>query len=312
MIKVVVMSLMTSLLLLGGCDGLKAVSNVALQQLPKKEIRISDLFPEDRMAQKLAVAASEGDLEQVDELIAKGADPNAVGEHGITVIGWLLYRPNKTGLKRLFEHGADPNIVWKEWDKSRGWEWSFIHLATELSPKIGVEYLKVALDMGGDPNLSVNSFYNRPILEAIKPEYISTFVILYNAGAELDYDAHPTKTPLDSSKNVRNFELTLFLLEQGADFMRGEPYPWAKDFAIENKVEGPMSDIWSNFLYDILHQEKSIKDMWFWRCIDFLEKKGMNFAIPPEVEKFRPALLDTRPTAYEIEIERQRKLQGAN
>ncbi|MBI9081822.1 MAG: hypothetical protein JEY79_19035 [Pseudodesulfovibrio sp.] len=306
--KVVIMYLLTSLLFLGGCDGLKATTHVALQQLPKKEIRISDLFPDDRMAQKMAVAASEGDLEQVDELIAKGANPNAVGEHVITVIGWLLYRPNKAGLKRLFEHGADPNIVWKEWDKSSGWEWSFLHLATKLSPKIGIDYLKMALDMGGNPNLTVKNMYERPIAVAVKPAYLSAFAVLYNAGAKLEYNNIYT-SPLMRSCTVSNFELTFFLLEQGVDYMRGAPFDWAKDYAEENEITGPISKLWSTLLYGILHKE-STDDMWFWRCVDFLEKKGMDFAIPADIEKLRPAVLSTNPTSYELEIEKQKKQRG--
>ena len=76
-----------SLFLLTACEGIYAVTKVALQQLPQKEMHVDDLFPENRMAQKLASAASEGDLEKVDELIESGANPNAIGEHGITVVG---------------------------------------------------------------------------------------------------------------------------------------------------------------------------------------------------------------------------------
>jgi ankyrin repeat protein len=297
--------LLASLFLLNACEGMSAVTKVAMQQLPKKEIRISDLFPSDSMAQKLAVAASEGDLKKVDELIAHGANPNAVGKHGITVIGWLLYHPNKAGLKRLFEHGADPNAIWDKWDEQRRWEWSFIHLATELSSKIGIDYLQMALDVGGNPNLIVRNLYSRPISRAVDIKYFKSFCALYYAGAELDFDDYIFSIELlEYSKVSRNYELTFFLLEHGADYMNGDPFDWAKEFARENCISGPISNIWGYFLYDILHREKSIENMWFWRCIDFLEKKGMDFAVPADVEKLRPKILDAKPTAYELEIEK--------
>ena len=44
--------LLLSLFLLNACEGMSAVAKVALQQLPQKEVRISDLFPDDHMAQK--------------------------------------------------------------------------------------------------------------------------------------------------------------------------------------------------------------------------------------------------------------------
>jgi hypothetical protein len=180
-----------------------------------------------------------------------------------------------------------------------------MHLATELSPKIGVEYLQLALDMGGNPNLIVRNLYSRPISRAVDLKYLKSFCALYNAGAELDFDDYIFSIELlEYSKLSRNYELTFFLLEHGAGYMRGAPFDWAKEFAQENGISGPMSNIWGFFLYDILHREKSIEDMWFWRCIDFLEKKGMDFAIPADVEKLRPKILDTSPTAYELEIER--------
>ena len=252
----------------------------------------------------MAVAASEGDLEKVDELIACGANPNAVGEHGVTVIGWLLYRPNIAGLKRLFEHGADPNAIWDKWDIQRGWEWSFMHLATELSPNIGVEYLQLALDMGGDPNLMINNYYKFPILLTMEPEFKNAFEELYNSGAKLNYDIHYTQTPLMRSVTVDNFELCSFLLKHGADYMYGAPFDWAEKYAKEHGISSPKSALWSRLLHDILNHEPPIKTMWFWRCIDFLENKGMNFAIPADVAALRPKILDTRPTAYELEIER--------
>jgi len=302
--------LLMSLFLLTACEGIYAVTKVALQQLPKKEMHVDDLFPENRMAQKLASAASEGDLEKVDELIVSGANPNAIGEHGITVVGWLLYRPNRVGLQRLFEHGADPNAIWDKWDTKLNWEWSFIHLATELSPRIGVGYLQLALDMGGDPNLMVNHYYESPIMITMEKRYLPAFAVLYTAGAKLNYPVNEDSSPLMRSINVGNFELCLFLLEHGADYMQGVPYDWAMEYAKTNDISGPVSATWSSLLHVMLYNETALENMWFWRCIDYLEKKGMDFAIPAETELLRPTVLDTTPTAYELEIEKIKRSSG--
>lgn len=298
-----VLFLLACILLMSACDGLKAVTKVTLQQLPKREVRVSDLFPDDKKAQRLASAASEGQVDLVDKLIAEGANPNAVGEHGITVLGWLLYRPNITGLKRLLKHGADPNVIWTKWDESRGWEWSFIHLATELSPKIGVEHLKAALDMGGEPNLIVENYNNRPILLADEPNNREAFVALVNAGANVDYIDPNGESLLQDAETNRNYELVYFLLKEDINYMyESGRYEWIEEFAQEKGLDAPWPDIWCRLIHDFhIDINGPSSDMWYWRCVDFLEKKGMNFAIPAKYEKLRPLVLDTKPTFYELE-----------
>lgn len=93
--------------------------------------------------------ASEGfDYKTADQLLAKGADINAVGEDYDTAL-IMAFRQGisrKTSIRRarwLLEHGADPNIITPDGDHAMYWG---VHE--------GVEGIKLLLDHGGDPNLS--------------------------------------------------------------------------------------------------------------------------------------------------------------
>ncbi len=255
---------------------------------------IYEMFPNDRQLRSLALAASSGDIKKIDKLVASGVDVNAVGERGLPAAFWVLFNPNKEGFKRLMEHGANPNILLKTSFAGSEYYTSLIHKAAGLH--VDVEYLKMILEIGkGNPNLTLPDSGTRPIQEAVYPGKEEFFSLLYSAGAEVNYnDGYDTL--LDNAFSASNYELGFFLLKQGVGFIKNGK--WGDTAA-------------SDFMLMALQLKTgNLFNPWFWRCVEYYEKQGVVFDIPVDVEKIRPAVLDTRPTAYEIEIERQRKLQG--
>ncbi|MCJ2166324.1 MULTISPECIES: ankyrin repeat domain-containing protein [unclassified Pseudodesulfovibrio] len=263
------------------------------------DMSVSKLFPGDRQAQQLALAASEGDLEYIDKLLAQGADPNAAGRSGITVPCWVLYHPNKEGFRRLLEHGADPNIIW-EGRKGYSDELSLIHVAAWQSPIIGTDYLEMIFEIGrGNPNLVVQNYRTQPLLWATRPSQADAFAVLYCYGADIHFKDGGGYTFLYRA-SLENYELAYFLLQDGADYEEITKH----GIGIKNHI---MSEARENRVEAVSGNKNAPQYYWFWRCVDFLEKRGMEFDIPASVEKFRPATLPTTPTDYEIEIEKWKK-----
>lgn len=260
--------------------------------LPTPAYRMSpaEAYPDNPQAQALVKAAIKGDVKEIDRLVDGGADPNAEGAYGITVPGWVIFNPNKAGFRRLLERGADPNKIWRYRDRSQR---SLMHLAAERSPEVGVDYLRMCLEIGkGDPNLEPPDQRYRVIAEAVQPGREAAFALLYKAGAQIDYRVEPGfggYSLIQRAANSGNYKLTLFMLEHGVYYLhtgtRGV-----------KSIQDSMQIVLERAT---LPREPTLPDyIWFWRCVDWLERHGMKFDYTPAGNRkpaVKPAVLDTTP-----------------
>lgn len=260
---------------------------------PMLHMTVSDMFPGNPQAQALAKAAEKGDIAAMDKLVAAGADPNATGEYGVTVPAWVVLHPNKEGFRRLLELGANPNKIWYQDDSS--FDNSLMHFVTREAPNIGTEYVSMTLEIGGgDPNLPRGDLRLPPMKEALCPVCIPAFATLLKAGGDMYYIDWFGRTYAMSATTQNNFKLVLFLLENGMDYSQ-------KD----NRGDDLIRYMQTKFItFSEYKKPSKPKYMWFWRCIDFLEKCGATFDIPPDA--LRPAVLDTTPPDIFAEAQIQR------
>ena len=249
---------------------------------PLLYMTVSDMFPGNPQAQALAKAAEKGDIATMDKLVAAGANPNATGEYGVTVPAWVVLHPNKEGFRRLLELGADPNKIWRQQNPS--FDNSLMHFVTGEAPNIGIEYVSMTLEIGrGDPNLPRGDLSLPPMKEALCPVCIPTFATLLNAGGDMYYIDWFGRTYAMSATIQENYKLVLFLLDNGVDYSKKDNR--GSDLARYIQTKFKTSSEYK--------QPHSKKYMWFWRCIDFLERRGATFSIPQDA--IRPAVLDTTP-----------------
>lgn len=264
-------------------------------------IDVDELFPGNLQAQDLAKAAARGDIAKIDKLVAEGADVNTRGVRGVTLPAWVLFHPNKAGFRRLMELGADPNLLWDSGE-------SLLHWAVRMSDEIGTEYFTMAIDIGGgDPNLkSGGRFGEHPIERGLHTCKLKSFAELYSAGAEFDYWASEGTTIVSATAGLSHFRLVYFMLEQGVNYHQKNML----GFGLHSDLQFVL-DRNSHFATDPTNKQY----MWFWRCIDFLEKRGETFDIPPSI--VRPIKLDTTPvnifsgaTGQPYQATRSSNLQG--
>jgi len=252
--------------------------------LPTPVYRMSpaEMYPDNPQAQALVKAAIKGNVKEIDRLIDAGADPNAVGTQGITVPGWVLYHPDRDGFRRLLERGADPNKIWYNGETQR----SLMHLAADRSDRIGVEYLKMCLEIGkGDPNLLPPNKISTVLGRAVDPGKEEAFAMLCKAGAKI-----VPEDIIRSAAVSSNFRLVLYILENNMYNMGTHE---GADKVIKSTIRG--------HLYSgTLARDPSVAPqyMWFWRCVSWLEKHGLVFDYTPaewQPRAVRPAVLDTTP-----------------
>jgi len=100
----------------------------------------------------LHLAASEGDVELVKELLEQGLNVNARDMHGLTPLHVAALKGHTEVAKVLLEHGADVNA------REECFENTPLHLTLE---KGHLEVVKVLLEHGADINAE-NSFGETP------------------------------------------------------------------------------------------------------------------------------------------------------
>src|SRR3546814_6873293 len=61
----------------------------------------------DPVTAQLAQAAKSGDAARIRELVAGGANPNAQGDNGTTMLQWAMLQQSRTGFERSEEHTSE-------------------------------------------------------------------------------------------------------------------------------------------------------------------------------------------------------------
>ncbi|GAB6126264.1 hypothetical protein [Humidesulfovibrio idahonensis] len=279
--------------------GVGFVLHAALDPTPLAKLSADKTFAGNAQAQALAAAAEKGDVQAIDSLVDAGADVNAVGLHGLSICEWLLFHPNKDGFRRLLERGADPNrmTVWTgpqmlfmhEFTEQQS---SLVHWAVYRTPQLGPDYLRMVLEIGkGDPNLELPDRKARPIMKALGRDNGEAFCLLYNHGAELEFLTADGKTPIETAAWVRdeNYRLVYFMLTHGVSFSYAAAVP---DFG---GLQGAVQRTLDNG--NCARQPFDAGSMWFWRCVDFLERRGMVFEYPSRNRGpvLKPVALESTP-----------------
>lgn len=167
-------------------------------------------------------AVEQNDGAAVQKFIAAGGDANVQSMDGSTPLWVALTEKKRDSYEALLKYGADPNVIMS--DKRVVTHWA----ATEQDPW----WLRLALEHGADPNL-VNVGSGRPsegtpLHFAISKASLGDFKFLENIkllvehGADIDKPDHYDCYPLAQAASQNNFEIVLYLLEEGADYQLAE------------------------------------------------------------------------------------------
>jgi uncharacterized protein len=264
---------------------------------------IIDLYPQFRRPAKeyfddaktaeLAEAAENGDIERVNALVASGANPNARGLAGFTPLIYSMTGKTSKGFQRLLELGGDPNL--KTDRRLTNTEISAMRIAV-LWP---IEYLKLALAHGGNPNLieinnslvDASTTRTAPIFHASgDPERIQ---LLVKDGADVNIRDEKGWTPLMFAAYFGAYDGMYALLEAGADFRAKDD----KSFLVSCYIHINNPDV---------NKEARKK------CMEFMEKRGVDFKKVREqykIEEF-PKELTAAEAAKAAEAKKERYIRA--
>lgn len=161
----------------------------------------------DPTALALATAVTAGDHDRIVELVAAGADPDAVGTDYITMAQWAIESGSPDGLEALLEAGALRDRL------GRAGRAPLHDAARRSDPR----YARVLLAAGADPNAAVAYSGTTALREACLADRESTFETLVAGGADLDAKDRAGDRALHICARADRGALVLRLLELGAD-----------------------------------------------------------------------------------------------
>ncbi|MGH7647240.1 MAG: ankyrin repeat domain-containing protein [Gemmatimonadaceae bacterium] len=174
---------------------------------PTKGKSASDVFPDPKAA-ALAKAVAKGDTTQMLALLRGGANPNATGMGGSTLLEWALRRDSRRGFDILLDAGAKPTIFDNDDDNA-------VRLAAIANDSA---YLALLLAHHLDPNVATRSDSTPPLSAALLPRCDKQIRMLLAAkGIDLERADIVGDTPLIVATTYNDFHHVLFLLEAGAN-----------------------------------------------------------------------------------------------
>ncbi len=254
--------------LLGGC-GLKGLHS---KGVVLKGRNVYKVFEQKDVAE-LALAAANGNVEEMKSLIEKGADVNYAGQEGITPLFWAFLADSREGFQLLLENGANPNTMVGKNPAMRFYtepivDWSIDDLEYSYDD---ARFLELALQYGGDPN-AIDANQNTMLMIACTPGTMKRVELLVEAGADINHKVPGNgETALISAALLNEYAKVWYLIQKGADYAAKDKFGHGLIFDLEEHVFIPKS---ANPVSAAARK----------KIIEFLRQKGYKFT-PYEEKK---------------------------
>jgi len=178
-------------------------------------------FFSDPLQVSLAAAVDRGDAKAVAAAVQRGADVNARGRGGYSLLYWAMARDRVAGFAALVAHGADVTQYCRDPDQLSGPRLNDRPIRLAISAE-NSGFLEAILRQGFDPEFVISRSGGDTLLFAAirdHSEYASE--LLLNAGAKIDRRDSSGYTPIGVAGLISDYKLVWLLLQRGADPMVG-------------------------------------------------------------------------------------------
>jgi hypothetical protein len=260
----------------------------------------------DEQALALCQAIEASDLKIMEELIAGGADVNAVGKEGMTLLLWAYPDHQLERFKCLLEHGANPNVPFEGTFGTNGKPmqigyqgYTASHAGCREGESVTLlacrhwdkSYFDLVIKHGADPNQIEPKWDVAPLDYVLDRDFVGQ---PERVEALLALGANPNRYCKDQRVNplmkaIQNamFVHALRLIEGGAD----------PNFAPPDRLEGPVHMLVKHekelATYSLPRQDE------YRKLVSAIEKRGVSLAKASEEAKY-----------WESEIEKIKKAKN--
>lgn len=145
--------------------------------------------------------AKEGMLDEVQNLLQSGVDPNTQDGRGWCPLMWATAEGHQEIVELLLEHGADPNII------------NYLgRSAIMYASNYGFHKIaKALLERGAAPNPSREFTDHPPLSAAADKGYLEVVKLLVEHGANVNHKGKGNKTALDISMEAGHGDIAKYL-----------------------------------------------------------------------------------------------------
>lgn len=164
--------------------------------------------PFDRTAARdCAAAIAAHDSGRLGVALAAGADPNAVGDEGLTLLHWAVLSRSEAACAVLLDAGADPHRADDDGETP-------LHCAASIDDPA---YLTTLLTRQADPDVPNPRTGSTPLLQAVLRQLDRNVSVLLRHEANPNIADLAGELPLHAAAQLDRYADVLALLEAGAD-----------------------------------------------------------------------------------------------
>ncbi len=177
-------------------------------QKPLIQMTINEIFS-DQQVRNLARAATQGSLDEIEQLVAAGVNINERGAYGATPLYAAIRPGNSARFEKLLQLGGDPNAIVGSM--------SVIHWAAYVSE---LEFLDLCLEFGGDPNLLAEDGWTTLLITASMSleSHPDNVKLLIDHGADIEHRyGENGRTAISIAASSYRYEHVHTLILAGAD-----------------------------------------------------------------------------------------------
>ncbi len=260
-------------------------SNMCREKIvDKSELTGSDyrLF-QNTPAWELAKAVEDGNTEQIDKIVSE--NPELINyqesQYGQTLLMLTIMNQQLKPFKALLKKGADVNIH----DTFDGTS----PLIEACSYKFyNITFVKTLIEYGADVNdvetgerRKENSTRLTPLIAASQTGRLDLVRFLVSKGADVNYQNEFGQSALSASVMIKKYNVTYYLLQNGADYNR--PIYYRLDYSVPIEKRDPQDKGKPMYLWDVLKEDLSefgtSEYKYKMRIIDFLKSKGLSITL---------------------------------
>lgn len=176
-------------------------------------------FFDDPQVVLLCKAIESEDIAEMERLIKNGANVNAIGRGNMTPLMWAFPDNKLERFKALLKHGADPNIKFMT-DFGVPSAFKVGDSITSCAAESWFPgYFEAVMEAGGDPNITDGhgSTLIHVIILATLPDAKERCRLAVIRGADVNQHYAGMTPAIAAASTFGQYDLTLFLLEQGAN-----------------------------------------------------------------------------------------------